>query len=69
MPPLTIVSFFNQVDGDWERDECVCMFLSFSDKSIEIPSMQIAYTFVSIESKEIIIFWYEGDIDELGWYL
>jgi hypothetical protein len=31
--------------------------------------MQIAYTFVSIESKEIIIFWYEGDIDELGWYL
>jgi hypothetical protein len=41
----------------------VCMFLSFSDKSIE---MQIAYTFVSIESKELIIFLCEGDIDELG---
>jgi hypothetical protein len=42
------------------------MFLSFSDKSIEIPSMQIAYTFVSIELKELIILLCEGDIDELG---
>jgi hypothetical protein len=31
--------------------------------------MQIAYTFVSVELKEIIIFLCEGDIDELGWFL
>ncbi len=49
-----------------ERDEYVCRFLSFSDKSIYIPSMQIPYTFMSIELKEIIIILCEGDIDELG---
>jgi hypothetical protein len=31
--------------------------------------MQIPYTFMSIELKEIIIILCEGDIDELGWYL